>query len=287
MASDAHQDARVILPPPVSADSAGLARVEKPNILCSTQYHAALILLQRPFVTYSANQYGAELGMAGSDDAPSPTADRFKNSSRSVCASSAKRISAIFAEYRRRFDLAQVFGTGVQHAGTAATALMGEIDLQTDPVEKAVLVQSLSSLRATLARMSKNYQPAVQMTSVVDQFIRSVKASGGYSADAAKAVSEAEEEAVPPIVAPDGAEVRLAADRVPEYDVAGDSGSRKRQRVDQSYIFTPTGPGAVSPQGLPFLPSSFLESLNMEDMGFLDLGAQPDFGISWDRYPAP
>lgn len=252
----------------------------------STQYHAALILLHRPFVTYSeAHRDATDIGTAG-DEAPSPTADRFKNMSRSVCASSAKRISAIFAEYRRRLDLAQVFGTGVQHAGTAATALMGEIDLQTDPIEKAVLVESLSSLRATLARMSKNYQPAVLMTSVVDQFIRGVKASGGYSADTAKAASEAEEESAA-VVAPNGTEVRLAADRVPEYDVDGGEGSRKRQRVDQSYIFTPTGPGAASPQGLPFLPSSFLESLNMEDMSFLDLGAQQEYGFSWDSYPIP
>lgn len=249
----------------------------------STQFHAALILLHRPFISYSQDHRDTTRAEpASSEDARNPEFDRLV--SRSVCASSAKSISSIFAEYRRRFDMAQVFGTGVQHAGTAATALMGEINLQTEPGERAALVESLDSLRTTMARMSKNYQPAVLMTSVVDQFIRDVKAGAGYQANVSSSLFEKREENSA-VVAPTGTGVRLAADRVPEYDVTGGVGSHKRARVDRSYIFTPTGPGTASPQGLPFLPSSFFEGLEMDDMSFLDMGAQQDFGFSWDTNP--
>lgn len=203
----------------------------------------------------------------------------FTTLARTSCAESAKRIATIFEKYRSRFDMSQAYGTAVQHAGTAATALMGEIILQTDATERTGVVEQLSSLRASINLMSKNYQPAGLMTSVVDKFIRSVQ-SGGEQLPSAQRPSSGEtnngESSTSRAV--DVFDTSLAS----EFE--GVSTTRKRARLDQSYTFTPTCPGAQSPQGLPFLPSSFLEGLDADDSMFADLVGNADSSFHWD-YP--
>lgn len=189
----------------------------------------------------------------------------FTSLSRGSCVESAKQIAVIFEQYRSRFDLAQIFGTGVQHAGTAATALMGEIVLQTDTRERAELLQSLSSIRLSISEMSKNYRPAELMTSVVDQFIRSIQNG-----------KNRQPQQQPPKRSANG-EVSVAGTRIEESQGVF---SLKRARADSSYSFTP---GTQSPSGLPFLPSSFLEGLSAEDSLFNDLAGIADGTcFQWD-----
>lgn len=233
----------------------------------STQYHAALILLHRPFVRYN-------------DKSETDMNNHFTSLSRTSCAESAKQIAHIFEQYRSRFDLAQVYGTAVQHAGTSATALMGEIILQTEAQERDELIEKLSSMRLTISLMSRNYQPAGHMTNVVDQFIRSVQSNNG---------GEQQSQPRQPSQRPSNGESSAMGARMGEQvdfsvppDFEGLATSRKRTRIDNSFSFTPTCPGAQSPSGLPFLPSSFLEGLNADDSMFSDLAGITDPSFQWD-----
>ncbi|KAH7127602.1 fungal-specific transcription factor domain-containing protein [Dactylonectria macrodidyma] len=139
--------------------------------LLHTQYHAALILLHRPLIRYGDSAL----------DEDDESFNHLKILSRSICIESAKQISLIFEKYRTRFSIAQVFDTGLQHAGTAATALMGEVAiLEREGHGAAVetqecLISRLESLRLTLSLISRTYQPAILMNRVVDQFIRQLE----------------------------------------------------------------------------------------------------------------
>lgn len=209
--------------------------------------------------------------------------NHFTSLSRTSCAESAKQIATVFEQYRSRFDLAQVYGTAVQHAGTAATALMGEVILQTDLQEREQLIQKLASLRLSISLMSRNYQPAGQMTNVVDQFIRSVQNGN----------TDQPQPQPPPPQRPSNGESSATGAKMndpsldftmpPDFDGMGPS--RKRARVDNAFSFTPTCPGAQSPSGLPFLPSSFLEGLTADDSMFGDLAGITDGSFQCD-YPA-
>jgi hypothetical protein len=202
--------------------------------------------------------------------------------SRSVCSDNAKKIAEVFQKYAEKYDLAQVYGTGLQHAGTSATALMGEILLQTDWVEQRELMSHLSSLRVTISLMAKSYQPAKLMTTVVDQFIRSIDINEDGTS---RQTITTEEMELPESVGVEQLDVlanAASAGRAMDTDAA--SMPRKRQRFESSYMYTPIGSGAQSPQGLPFLPSSFLDGLSTADTAFPDLGGFGDLGFSWDHH---
>lgn len=232
----------------------------------STQYHAALILLHRPFVRYDENS--------------EPDAGTQSSSlSRTSCADSARKIAVIFERYRSRFDLAQVYGTAVQHAGTAATAAMAEVMLQTDPRERSELIEKLASLRLTISLMSRNYQPAGHMTSVVDQFIRSVQNGGNGDQPALQQQPQRPSNGESSSM---GARMNESVDFNLPPDFEGMASSRKRARMDNSFSFTPTCPGSQSPSGLPFLPSSFLGGLGADDSMFSDLAGITDANFQWD-----
>jgi hypothetical protein len=241
--------------------------------LVSTQYHAALILLHRPFVRYNENS-------------EPDINNHFSSLSRTTCAESAKLIAVIFEQYRSRFDLAQVYGSAVQHAGTGATALMGEIILQSEPQERSHLIEKLASLRLSISLMSRNYQPAGHMTSVVDQFIRSVH-NGDQQAPAQQQQIQPQGPSNDESSSA-GAGANEHVDFNPSSAFEGlqqlQQPSRKRMRVDTQFSFTPTCPGALSPSGLPFLPSSFLEGLGADDAMFPDLAGMTDPNFQWD-YP--
>lgn len=245
----------------------------------STQYHAALILLHRPFVRYNETS------------APEMGSNRFTSLSRTSCAGSARKIAVIFEQYRSRFDLAQVYGSGVQHAGTAATAAMAEVMLQTDPRARSELIEKLASLRLTISLMSRNYQPAGHMTSVVDQFIRSVQDGGREDNHAAPKLQQQQPQRLTNSESSGivGGRLNEPVDfNPPPPDLEGLAPpSRKRARVDAAFSFTPTCPGAQSPLGLPFLPSSFLEGLGADDSIFSDLAGIMDGNFQWDYESGP
>jgi hypothetical protein len=244
-------------------------------IIYSSQYHTALILLHRPFVKYGESQ--AEIQTREAD---SERVNHFTMLSRTVCGDNAKRVASIFKRYRERFDLTQVFVTGLQHCGTAATALMAEIVIQSNHIERKELLGRLTCLKQTLTLMSKTYQPAVLMSSVVDHFIKDCQ----RGKESAAQHSEASTGSNFPPAMPSGQSFDHSGPfhgtatygRKRPYNYTDNAGegfgnTTKRARFDSSLCFTPRGARGQSPKNLPFLPSSWLEEFDFEDAEFLNL----------------
>ncbi|KAK1077229.1 hypothetical protein LTR33_008261 [Friedmanniomyces endolithicus] len=140
--------------------------------LLHQQYHAVLILLHRPFARY--------------DDSSSPDAEdpsisaldsHFSKASRAICTKSAVAMSRIFLAHRQRFDGKQIFCIGMQHAGTAATALIAALAYIPDTADRTNNLQYLEVLHAALQDMSHGYQPAERMAAVLNAVV--VELRGG------------------------------------------------------------------------------------------------------------
>ncbi|KAK0391456.1 hypothetical protein NLU13_0957 [Sarocladium strictum] len=241
--------------------------------LLHTQYHAALILIHRQFIHIN------ETNVADGLDA------HFKSICRATCASSAESIAVILEEYRARFELSQVYGTAVQHAGTAATAMMGEVVLQADPVERARLVRILSSLRITVGLMSKNYRGAGLMVSIIDRFIRSTANRASSSSDregtATQLFLHPSVPQVQPPVATAGHVDQLVVAHGPAMMA---NPLHQRWRLDAWSALIPSPAGHLSPTGLPAVPSSFFEGIMEEDLNFGDMSGSFDLS-AWGNGP--
>jgi len=237
--------------------------------LLHSQYHTALILLHRPFVDYGERQSGQR-----AKEPESSQMNHFTMLSRTICGENAKRVASIFKRYRERFDLTQVFVTAMQHAGTAATAMMAEIIIQANAIERKELLGNLACLKQTLSLMSRTYQPAILMASVVDHFIRdfqrgkeNVKASSFQQIldPAVEGPSHVSDSSLDVSSSPWNPKKRF------QDPQTGSSSPYKRPNRSTHSIFTPRGARGQSPKGLPFLPSSWLEELDFEDTEFLNL----------------
>jgi hypothetical protein len=242
----------------------------------SSQYHTALILLHRPFVKYG--EFHAEQQTKETD---SERVNHFTMLSRTVCGDNAKRIASIFKRYRERFDLTQVFVTSLQHVGTAATALMSEILIQSNHIERKELLSQLSCLKQTLSFMSRTYQPAVLMASVVDHFIKDcqrVKESTSNVAEPSAGTGLSSGFSFDHS-GPYNGTVSYGRKRTYNYGEnfgEGFGSTTKRARFDGMHCFTPRGGRGQSPKGLPFLPSSWVEEFDFEDADFLNLMGMKD-----------
>ncbi|TKA74990.1 hypothetical protein B0A55_02657 [Friedmanniomyces simplex] len=140
--------------------------------LLHQQYHAVLILLHRPFARY--------------DDSSSPDAEdpsisaldsHFSKASRAICTKSAVATARIFWQHRQRFDGKQIFCIGMQHAGTAATALIAALAYIPDTADRTNNLQYLEVLHAALQDMAHGYQPAERMAAVLNAVV--VELRGG------------------------------------------------------------------------------------------------------------
>jgi len=132
--------------------------------LLHQQYHCSLILLHRPWARYE------EPTPPSSDDGEDDSFNLDNNHSfmsRSICTRQAIRVSRIFWHHRQRFDTRRIFCTGMQHAGTAATALVAALASLKNPSERKSNMQYLENLAAALQDMSATYQPAASMSSIL------------------------------------------------------------------------------------------------------------------------
>lgn len=127
--------------------------------LLHQQYHSALILLHRPFAMYEDSQHQNYQGSGPSS--------HLSALSRAVCTKHAIRVARIFWQHRQRFDTKQIFVTGMQHAGTAATALVAALAFIKDPSDRNNNMQYLECLSAALEDMAYTYQPAERMSVVL------------------------------------------------------------------------------------------------------------------------
>jgi hypothetical protein len=141
--------------------------------LLHQQYSATMILLHRPFARYDdPNSVQANNSDSSEDDSDTgkianPT-NHFSALSRTICTQHAVRIARIFWQHRQRFDTRQIFVTGLQHAGTAATALVAALAFMKDRSTRNNNMQYLECLTAALKDMSYTYVPAQRMSNVLE-----------------------------------------------------------------------------------------------------------------------
>ncbi|KAK6438552.1 hypothetical protein LTR95_005246 [Oleoguttula sp. CCFEE 5521] len=131
--------------------------------LLHQQYYAVQILLHRPFARYD------DTSSPESDDPTVSALDRhFSAASRAICTKAAVAVARIFWQHRQRFDGKQIFCIGMQHAGTAATALIAALAYIPDTTDRSNNLQYLEVLHAALRDMAHGYQPAERMAAVLD-----------------------------------------------------------------------------------------------------------------------
>lgn len=127
--------------------------------LLHQQYNAVLILLHRPFARYDDS--------SASDNEDLSTLDyNFSRSSRTICTKSAITMARIFWQHRQKFDGKKIFCIAMQHAGSAATALVAA--LASDTAERNSNMPHLEVLHAALQDMAEAYQPAERMAAVLN-----------------------------------------------------------------------------------------------------------------------
>ncbi|KAK5203055.1 hypothetical protein LTR96_010977 [Exophiala xenobiotica] len=142
--------------------------------LLHQQYHVSMILLHRPFARYGDIQSSNSDGNM-EDYTPQPNM-HLSAMSRTICTQHAVRIARVFWQHRQRFDTRRIFVTGLQHAGTAATALVAALASLKDSSRDANM-HYLETLGAALEDMSETYQPAERMSAVLQSVIAELRAT--------------------------------------------------------------------------------------------------------------
>ena len=142
--------------------------------LLHQQYHVTMILLHRPFAKYGDAQPPT---FENTDDyIPQPNI-HLSSMSRTICTQHAVRVARIFWQHRQRFNTKQIFVTGLQHAGTAAIALVAALASLKDSSSRDANMHYLETLAAALEDMTETYQPAEQMSAVLQAVIMELKAT--------------------------------------------------------------------------------------------------------------
>ncbi len=129
--------------------------------LLHQQYHAVLILLHRPFARYDDPN-------ALETEEVSALDSHFSRASRGICTKSAVATARIFWHHRQRFDGKQIFCIGMQHAGSAATALIAALAYIPDTTDRTNNMSYLEVLHHALQDMAHAYQPAERMAHVLN-----------------------------------------------------------------------------------------------------------------------
>ena len=143
--------------------------------LLHQQYHAAMILLHRQFAQYDDVAGGS--ADQGSDAGDFSQASYFATLSRLTCTKSAGRIAQIFWQHRQRYETKKIFVTGLQHAGTAAIALVAALASPKDRVSYDTNMKYLECLAAAINDMEETYTPACRMASVLNAVLEELKAA--------------------------------------------------------------------------------------------------------------
>lgn len=134
--------------------------------LLHQQYHCSLILLHRPWAKYE-DPPTPDSEDESDEEALMNIDDNHSFMSRSICTRQAIRVARIFWHHRQRFNTRQIFVTGIQHAGTAATALVAALAFIKNVKDRKNNMQYLECLALALYDMSFTYQPAASMSSIL------------------------------------------------------------------------------------------------------------------------
>lgn len=111
--------------------------------------------------------------------------------SRSICTQQAIRVARIFWQHRQRFDGRRICVTGIQHAGTAAIALIAALAYQqSNDADRRSYLGYLEILSYALTDMSHTYQPASRMDDLLKAVLEQLR-SDVYGPDYAAAMAAA------------------------------------------------------------------------------------------------
>lgn len=163
------------------------------------QFHVCMILLHRPWAKYGpmsldgtvAARYPSPGSPTQGDEtslpswmAPLPHHDNRASMSRSMCTQHAIRIARIFWHHRQRFDGKRVVLTSIQHAGTAALALMAALAHKSAELDHHSNLRYLQVLSTAIYEMSHLYQPAARMYQLLKSMLVDIRSemvkSGGF-----------------------------------------------------------------------------------------------------------
>ncbi|KAF9869378.1 fungal specific transcription factor [Colletotrichum karsti] len=168
--------------------------------LLHQQYHVSMILLHRPWARYGAiagdgNSTGSQPspGSAceprdvldqppfsnnspGMNDPHSMVDDSRTALSRSICTQQAIRVARIFWQHRQRFNGTKIFVTGIQHAGTAAIALIAALAYNHSESDRRTYLGYLEILSSAVNDMSHTYQPAARMDDLLKAVLVQLRA---------------------------------------------------------------------------------------------------------------
>ncbi|KAI0121201.1 fungal-specific transcription factor domain-containing protein [Xylariales sp. AK1849] len=164
--------------------------------LLHQQYHVSMILLHRPWAKYQpmtddsgtdshpspenaanpsgpANEHHLSVtGHAlGPGDQNSIVDDGRTSLSRSICTQQAMRVSRIIWQHRQRFSGKKVFVTGIQHAGTAAIALIAALAHPQGEADRRSHLSYLEVISLAIHDMSETYHPAERMDALLNAVI--------------------------------------------------------------------------------------------------------------------
>ncbi|KAK7417118.1 hypothetical protein QQZ08_011744 [Neonectria magnoliae] len=172
--------------------------------LLHQQYHVTMILLHRPWAKYgSITGDAASTGSHPSPDgnhmslAPETTSqqsglaaenyslgigdphiivhDSRTSLSRSICTQQAIRVARIFWQHRQKYDGRKIFVTGIQHAGTAAIALIAALAYQRNGADRRTYVGYLKILSNAVSDMSHTYHPASRMDDLLKAVLEQIR----------------------------------------------------------------------------------------------------------------
>lgn len=137
------------------------------------QYHTLFILLYRPFIP----DVTESTTTSRSHDLSS---SMFQQIARKTCFTHAVEIAKLFASYSRRFDVREQFVTGMQHAATAALALVESISTVAHQDQADALLH-LQCLAEALNAKATSYFPAKVMAELIFKVIGEYRASRGQT----------------------------------------------------------------------------------------------------------
>ncbi|KAJ0165756.1 Nitrogen assimilation transcription factor nit-4 [Colletotrichum tanaceti] len=181
------------LPEHLQWKSANIKHATLNYFLLHQQYHVSMVLLHRPWAEYgwktgdemSTGQYATPGPISDPRDASlrhhkdSPETNgpyasieaKRMVSSRKICSFHAICIAKIFWQHRQRFDGTKIFITGVQHAGTAAIALIAASTYHCSEPESQTYLRCLEILASAISDMGQSYQPAACMENLLREVL--------------------------------------------------------------------------------------------------------------------
>ncbi|KAK4236669.1 fungal-specific transcription factor domain-containing protein [Achaetomium macrosporum] len=266
------------------------------------QFHVCMILLHRPWARYGPMSLDGSVAARypspespGRDDgtnhlpswmAPLPHHDNRASLSRSMCTQHAIRVARIFWHHRQRFDGKRVGLSTIQHAGTAAVALMAALAHKSAELDHQSNLRYLQVLSSAIYDMSHLYQPAARMYQLLKTMLIEIRSemvkSGGF--DVSSFVGRYQGSSNSSVLFGSnqwatGTEGScLSSDRL--ESAAEDARAVKRRRLSSlsSVDFTTIGPSflSASHQACPSPPSSSRSHENSNPVSLDQLSNEPN-----------